>query len=140
MASRYSDSPRARRSADPIPVECQICRTCPDRPWGPRSLLYNGRRVRRSGRGVNHPAPSDVEVTWSVKLYCYTPSGPSWIVLRLSLPLLTLRTRYDFNATVYYNNNNYLNDSDNRRLAKTYRQNEKYCSTKHNPPSRETPS
>ena len=34
-------------------------RTCPDRPWGPPSLLYNGyrviSRVNRPGRGVESP-------------------------------------------------------------------------------------
>jgi len=39
----------------------EIFRTCPDRPWGPPSLLYNGYRVFpgvKSGRGVTltpHP-------------------------------------------------------------------------------------
>jgi hypothetical protein len=32
---------------------------CSDRPWGPRSLLYNGYRfltgVKRPGRGTDHP-------------------------------------------------------------------------------------
>ena len=28
-----------------IPVGGKIFRTCPDRPWGPPSLLYNGYRV-----------------------------------------------------------------------------------------------
>jgi hypothetical protein len=36
---------RAGRSGDRIPVEGEIFRTCPDRPWGPPSLLYNGYRV-----------------------------------------------------------------------------------------------
>jgi len=27
----------------------EISRTCPDRPWGPHSLLYNGYRVFRGG-------------------------------------------------------------------------------------------
>jgi len=33
----------------------EIFRTCPDRPWGPPSLLHNGYRVfsgDRGGRGV----------------------------------------------------------------------------------------
>ena len=36
----------------------EIFRTCPDRPWGPPSLLYNGYRVfpgaKRLGRGVDN--------------------------------------------------------------------------------------
>ena len=43
-SSRYSDSLRAVRSGDQIPVGVEIFRTRPDRPWGPRSLLYNGYR------------------------------------------------------------------------------------------------
>ena len=40
---------------------CEIFRTCPDRPWGPPSLLYNGYRVfpgskERPGRGSD-PSP-----------------------------------------------------------------------------------
>ena len=44
-------------------IECgwggEIFHTCPDRPWGTLSLLYNGYRVfpggKRPGRGVDHP-------------------------------------------------------------------------------------
>jgi hypothetical protein len=36
---------RAERSGDRIPVGSEIFRTCPDQPWGPPSLLYNGYRV-----------------------------------------------------------------------------------------------
>jgi len=53
---------RAGRSGDRIPVGGEIFLTCPDRPWGPPSPLYNGYRVSfpgvKSGRGVTvtpHP-------------------------------------------------------------------------------------
>jgi hypothetical protein len=41
----------------------EIFRTCPDRPWGPPSLLYNGYRVFpggkvRLGRAADHSPPS----------------------------------------------------------------------------------
>ena len=35
----------------------EIFRTRPDRPCGPPSLLYNGYRVRRPGRGADPPTP-----------------------------------------------------------------------------------
>ena len=42
-------------------------RTCPDRPWGPSSLLYSGYRVfpgvrKRPGRDANLSPPSSAEV------------------------------------------------------------------------------
>jgi len=46
---RYSDWLRAGRSGDRIPVGGEVFRTCPDRPWGPPSLLYNGYRLFPGG-------------------------------------------------------------------------------------------
>jgi hypothetical protein len=59
--------------------------TRPGHPWGPSSLLHNGYRVsfpevRRPGRGANHLLPSSTEVTETVELYLYSPSGSSWPV------------------------------------------------------------
>jgi len=39
------------------------------------------RGVKRLGHGVDHPPPSSAEVKERVKLYLYSPSGPSWPVL-----------------------------------------------------------
>ena len=47
---RHSDWLRDGRSGDPIPVGGEIFRTCPDRSWGPPSLLYNGHRVFPGGK------------------------------------------------------------------------------------------
>jgi hypothetical protein len=74
------------------PVGSEISRTSPDQPWGPPSLLYNGYRVpfprvKREGRGVNHPLPSNTDVKERVELYLYSPSAPSWPVLGWNLPV-----------------------------------------------------
>jgi hypothetical protein len=41
--------------------------------------------LKRSGRGVNHPPPSKVEVKERVDLYLYSPYGSSWSVLGRTL-------------------------------------------------------
>ena len=43
--------------------------------------------VNRPRRGVDYPPHSSAEVKKRVELYLYSPSGPSWPVLRLILPL-----------------------------------------------------
>ena len=60
------------------PGRGEICRTFPDRPWGPHSLLYNGYRVFpggkvRPGRDADPPPPSSAEVKNRVELYLYSP-------------------------------------------------------------------
>jgi len=67
----YSDWLQAGRSGDRIPAWGEIFRTCPDRPWGPPSLLYNGYRVfpggkERPGRDAD-PTPHPLVVPWSRK-------------------------------------------------------------------------
>jgi len=37
-------------------------------------------RVKRPGRGVDHPPPFSAEIKERVELYIYSPSGPSWPV------------------------------------------------------------
>ena len=49
------------------PVGDEIFRTCPDRPWGPPSLLYNGYRLFpggkvRPGRAADHSPLSSAAV------------------------------------------------------------------------------
>jgi len=58
---------RAGRSGDRIPDGGKIFRTCPDRPWGPPSLLYKGYRVlpggkERPGREAAPSPPSSTVV------------------------------------------------------------------------------
>jgi hypothetical protein len=61
----------------------EILRTCPDRPWGPPSLLYDGCRVFpgrnvRPGRDADPSPTSSAEVKNRVDLYLFSPYGPSW--------------------------------------------------------------
>ena len=56
----------------------EIFRTCPDQPWGPPSLLYNGYRVFPGGkvwpgRDADPSPPSGTEVKNRVELYLYSP-------------------------------------------------------------------
>ena len=48
--------------------------------------------VKRQGRGVDHPPPSSAEVKERVELYLYSPSGPSWPILGLTLRPLKFNT------------------------------------------------
>jgi len=87
----------------------EIFRTCPDRPWGPPSLLYNGYRVfpgGKSGWSVTltlHPLL--VPGQERVELYVYSPCGPYGLyrasvpVQGCSLPLtilLSITSMYSF--------------------------------------------
>jgi hypothetical protein len=69
----------------------EICRNCPDRPWGLPSPYTMGTGsspgVNRPRRGVHHPPPSSIEVKESVELYLYSLSGPSWPVIGSTLIL-----------------------------------------------------
>jgi hypothetical protein len=77
------------------PGEGEIFRTCPGRRWGPLSFLSNGYQisfpaVKRPWSGVDHLPPSCAEAKERVQLYLYSPSGPSWAVIRWTLPFTTL--------------------------------------------------
>jgi hypothetical protein len=59
-----------------------IFRICPDRPWDPPSLMYNGYRVsfldvKWQGRSDDYQPPSCVEVKGRVQIYICFPSEPS---------------------------------------------------------------
>ena len=74
---RQSEWLRAGLSGDRIPRGGVIFRTCPDRPWGPPSLLYNGYRVFpvgkiRPGRDADPSPPSSV-VVMKWQSYTSTP-------------------------------------------------------------------
>ena len=69
----------------------EIFSTCPHRPWGPPSLLYNGYLVFPGGKAAGvwrwPPTPSSAKVKEEVELHLYSLSGPSWPVLGWTLPL-----------------------------------------------------
>ena len=80
----------------------EIFRTCPDRPWGPPSLQYNGYRVfpggkERSGRDADPSSPSSAVGHERVELYLYSPYRP-YGLYRASVPVqgctLTFYTLY----------------------------------------------
>jgi len=58
----------------------EIFRTRPDRPWAHPASYTMGTGsfpgVKRPGRGVDHPPPSNAKVKERVELYFYSPSGP----------------------------------------------------------------
>ena len=89
--SRYSDSLRPGRSGDRILVGGEIFRTHPDLSWGLPSLLYNWYRVfpedKAAGAWRWPTTPSSAEVKERAELSLYSTYGPSWPVLRWTLPL-----------------------------------------------------
>jgi hypothetical protein len=88
--SRYSDSLRAGRSGNRIPVGAGFAAPVQTEPGAHPASYRVGSGVKRPGRRVdNPPPPSRAEVKESDELYLFSPSGPSWAVLvrNLSVPL-----------------------------------------------------
>ena len=89
--SRYSDSLRAGRSGDRIPVEARFSAPVQTGPGAHPASYTMGvgsfPGAKRPGRGVNHPPPSSTEIKETVGLYPYSPSVSSWRVLGWNLPL-----------------------------------------------------
>jgi len=75
----------------PNPGEGEIFRTCPDRPWSPPNLLYNGYRVfpggkERPGRDADPSPPSSAVGQKRVELNLYFAYGP-YGLYRASVPV-----------------------------------------------------
>ena len=68
-----------------FPVGGEIFRTCPYRPWGPRSLLYDWYRVfpwdKAAGTWRSPPTPPSAEFKGRIELCIYSLSGSSLPVL-----------------------------------------------------------
>ena len=83
--SRYSDSLRAGRSGDRIPVGLKFSAPVQTGPGTHPASYTMGTGsfpgVKRPGRGVDRPPPSSAEIEGRVELYLYSPSGPSWPVI-----------------------------------------------------------
>jgi hypothetical protein len=95
--SWYSDSLRAGRSGDWIPVgerfSAQFQTGCKAHPASYTMGTGSYPGVKRSRRGVDHPPPSSIEVKERVDLYLYSHSEPTWLFwgeLCLYLYLYTL--------------------------------------------------
>jgi len=96
----------------------EIFRTCPDRPWGPPSLPYNGYRVFpgvKSGQGVTL-TPHPLLVPWSRKgtaipllpLWAVRPVQSSSACTRVHFTLyiyIHTHTHTHTHRTYYYINN-----------------------------------
>jgi hypothetical protein len=67
----------------------EIFRTCPDRPWGPPSLLYNGYGLfpsgkERPGRDADPSPPSSAVGHERVRAIPLLPLWAVWLVESLS--------------------------------------------------------
>ena len=76
----------------------EIFGTCPDRPWGPPSPLYNRYRVfpggkERPGRDADPSPPSSAVGHERVELYLYSPYGP-YGMYRASVPVQGCTLRF----------------------------------------------
>jgi len=92
LLSQYSNSLRAGRSGDRIPVGSEIFPTRPEtalRPTQPPVPVGTGSILGDEAAGTWRwpPPPSSAEVKERVELYLYSSSGPSWPVLGRPLPL-----------------------------------------------------
>jgi len=82
-------------------VRGEIFRTCPDRPWGPPSLLYNGYRVfpRGKGRPGRDAEPSSPSIAVVMKGRAI-PLLPLWTVRPVQSLSACTRVHFTFIFTL----------------------------------------
>ena len=89
LRSRYSDSLRAGRSGDRIPVGARFSAPVQNGPGVHPASCTMGtgsfQGVKRPGRGADHPPPPKRRGHERGELYLYSPSGPSWPALGRTL-------------------------------------------------------
>ena len=78
MSGDHKTVIKGKKLKKKFPVGGEIFLVCPERPWGPPSLQYNGYGVftggkMRPGRDANPSPPSSPEVKNRVELYFYYP-------------------------------------------------------------------
>jgi hypothetical protein len=92
IVSRYSDSLRAGRSWDRIPMRTRFSASVQTGSEAhPASYTVgtgSSLGVKRPGRDVMGPLRSSTDVKERVELYLYSPSGTLWPVLGWPLPYL----------------------------------------------------
>jgi hypothetical protein len=81
-------------------------RTCPHRPWGLPSLLYNKYRVflggkERPGRDADPSPPSSAVGHERIELYLYSPYGP-YGLYRASVPVQECTLPFYLTCTFTY--------------------------------------
>ena len=87
------------------PVGGEIFRTCPDQPWGPPSLLYNGYLVfpggkERPGCDADPSLPSSAVGHERVEIYFYSPL---WAVRPVQSLSACTRVTFTFTFTYFLN-------------------------------------
>jgi len=84
--SQYSDLLRAGWTRDGILVWVRSSAPIQTSPWAHSASNIMGTvsfpEVKQLGHGVNHQLSSSTKVKERAELYVYSPSGPSWPVLR----------------------------------------------------------
>ena len=90
--SRYSDSLRAGRPGDRIPVEARFSTSVQTASYTMGTGSFPG--VKRPGRGVDYPPPSSPEVDGRVKLYICSPLWAFVACCRVNFTLPFLYKEY----------------------------------------------